>query len=72
MGEDANRRLTPYTGVSAARPIFPNVGLDFLPYVPLGIHYIGPENFNFAIEVAPLQFRFQSWNIAGVKLGFRF
>lgn len=71
-GGKTDNRWTPYFGASITRSLFPSVGVDYLPYFPLGIHFVGNNQFNFAFEIAPLQLKFFAWNVAGVKLGYRF
>jgi hypothetical protein len=71
-GTRPDLRWTPYFGGSFTRSLFPSVGLDYLPYFPIGLQYIGKNKFNFAFEVAPVQFKFSAWNVVGIKLGRRF
>jgi hypothetical protein len=67
----SQRKWTPYIGAAVARSLFPAVGVDFLPYFPIGIQFVGDNHFNFAFEIAPLQFEFLAWNLVGVKFGYR-
>jgi len=71
-GGRVDKRWTPYVGAFIAWAPFDYIGVDFLPYFPIGIHYLGKNRFQFAFEIAPLQLQFQAWNVAGVKLGYRF
>jgi hypothetical protein len=71
-GGKIDSRWTPYIGAAVAKSLFHSVGVDYLPYFPIGIHYIGKKQFNFAFEIAPFQLKFFAWNFAGVKLGYRF
>ncbi|BDD15673.1 hypothetical protein MATR_24980 [Marivirga tractuosa] len=67
----SERNWTPYIGAAVARSLFPAVGLEFLPYFPIGIQFVGANHFNFAFEIAPLQLEFLAWNVVGVKFGYR-
>ena len=67
-----DKSWTPYFGAAITRSLFPSVGVDYLPYFPIGIHFAGKNRLNLSFEVAPLQLKFLAWNIAGVKIGYRF
>jgi hypothetical protein len=67
----SDKKWTPYLGVAVARSLFPAVGVDFLPYLPIGIQFVGDNQFNFSFEVAPFQLEFLSWNLVGIKFGYR-
>lgn len=71
-GNRGEKRWTPYIGASIARSLYRSVGTDYVPYFPIGMHYIGKDQFNFAVEIAPLQLSFLSWNVIGAKAGYRF
>jgi hypothetical protein len=71
-GRNDERQWTPYIGASVARSLFRSVGVDYLPYFPAGISFAGKNHFNFSFEIAPIQLKFSSWNVAGVKFGYRF
>jgi hypothetical protein len=71
-GGKADKSWTPYFGAAITRSLFPSVGVDYLPYFPIGIHFAGKNRLNFSFEVAPLQFKLLAWNVAGVKIGYRF
>ncbi|WKV12265.1 hypothetical protein [Marivirga harenae] len=65
------RKWTPYVGVSIARSLFQTIGMEYLPYFPIGVQFAGDNRFNFAFEVAPLQLEFYAWNLVGIKFGYR-
>jgi hypothetical protein len=67
----SDKKWTPYMGAAVARSLFPAVGVDFLPYFPIGIQFVGDNQFNFSFEVAPFQLEFLSWNLVGIKFGYR-
>ncbi len=71
-GGSAGKSWTPYFGAAITRSLFPSVGVDYLPYFPIGLHFAGKNRLNLSFEVAPLQLKFLAWNIAGVKIGYRF
>jgi hypothetical protein len=71
-GGNDNKKWTPYFGASITRSLFPSAGVDYLPYFPIGIHYVGEKRFNFAFEVAPFQIKMLAWNVVGAKFGYRF
>jgi hypothetical protein len=67
----SDKKWTPYIGAAVARSLFPAVGVEFLPYFPIGVQFVGDNQFNFAFEVAPIQLEFLSWNLVGIKFGYR-